>query len=787
MDRNRTMEKIRVKQKLYPVIPLRGVTLFPGMTLHFDVMRKFSVAALKHASGSGDEAFFVAQKDISVEHPTEEDFCRIGVVGEIKQILRLPEQTNMLRVVVEGKYRAQADFYAQTDPYFTVAARRVEDSYDLPEGTEETAAFMQEASVFSLRRFFDAYASHVPQLTPAVLGAVLEQKDAGKLADFIAGNIFMDADKKQRVLEELNVFSRAELLCGLLAMETEIISLDEELQSRVEEAMDKNQREYYLREELKIITDELNEIDGEDASGLAGQIEASAMPEECKEKLRAEMNRLKQTPPASPESNVSRAYIEKCLEIPWGVYTKENRDLARAARILDRDHYGLKDVKERVTEMLATFIVSPEIKGQIICLVGPPGVGKTSVAKSIARATNRKYTRIALGGIHDEAEIRGHRKTYIGSMPGRIVSALIDAKSMNPLVLLDEIDKLGKDFRGDPAAAMLEVLDGEQNFSFRDNYIELPLDLSKVLFITTANDKNGIPEALLDRMEIIELPSYTYEEKFHIAKKHLIPKQFKAHGLKRDNLSITDAAVRQIIDGYTREAGVRILERRIAAVCRKEAVRLAGGETEKLTVTPKNLEDLLGPRKYRPDEIQHTDEVGLVNGLAWTAVGGELLQAEVAVLEGTGKLELTGSLGDVMKESARTAISFVRSRANQFNIDKDFYKTKDIHIHFPEGAVPKDGPSAGVTVTTALVSALTDRKVSGKVAMTGEVTLRGRVLPIGGLREKAMAAYREGMSEVLIPAANLPDLQEVDPAVKEKLTFTPVKNVDEVLAKALLS
>ena len=781
------MEKIKVKQKLYPVIPLRGVTLFPGMTLHFDVMRKISVAALKHASSGGNEAFFVAQKDISVERPSAEDFYEIGVVGEIKQVLRLPEQTNMLRVVVEGKYRAQSDFYAQTEPYFTVAARRLEDSYALPEGTEETAAFMQEASVFSLRRFFEAYAAHVPTLTPAVVSAVLEQKDAGKLADFIAGNIFMDAEKKQQILETVNVFARAEKLCGLLAMETEIISLDEELQNRVEEQMDKNQREYYLREELKIITDELNEIDGEDASGLAGAVEKSLMPEECKEKLRAELNRLKQTPPASPESNVSRAYIEKCLEIPWGIYTKENKDLAKATRILDRDHYGLKDVKERVTEMLATFIVSPDIKGQIICLVGPPGVGKTSVAKSVARATNRRYTRIALGGIHDEAEIRGHRKTYIGSMPGRIVSALIDAKSMNPLILLDEIDKLGKDFRGDPASAMLEVLDGEQNFSFRDNYIELPVDLSKVLFITTANDKGGIPEALLDRMEIIELPSYTYEEKFHIAKKHLIPKQFKAHGLKKENLSITDAAVRLLIDGYTREAGVRILERRIAAVCRKEAVRLAEGETEKLTVTPKNLEELLGPRKYRPDEIKHTDEVGLVNGLAWTAVGGELLQAEVAVLEGTGKLELTGSLGDVMKESARTAISFVRSRARQFNIDEEFYKTKDIHIHFPEGAVPKDGPSAGVTVTTALVSALTDRKVSGKVAMTGEVTLRGRVLPIGGLREKAMAAYREGMSEVLIPAANVPDLQEVDPAVKEKLTFIPVKNVDEVLAKALLS
>ena len=781
------MVKLSNNQKLYPVVPLRGVTIFPDMTLHFDVARKFSVAALKHAAEGGNVAYFVAQKDVSVEKPSTDDFYEVGVVGEIKQIIRLPEQTNVLRVVVEGQFRAKTVFFGQTDPYFIAAAQELEENRDLPEGFAGTGAFLQEACVFSLRKFFDDYASHVPQVTPAVLGAVLEMKDAGKLADFIAGNIFMEAEKKQQILETLNVFERSEKLCAMLARETEIIVLDEELQDRVQESMDKNQREYYLREELKIITDELNELDGEDATGLAGEIEKSAMPEASKEKLRTELNRMKQMQSSSPEYNVSRSYIEKCLEIPWGKYTKENKDLAKAARILDRDHYGLKDVKERVTEMLATFIVSPDIKGQIICLVGPPGVGKTSVAKSIARATNRNYTRIALGGIHDEAEIRGHRKTYIGSMPGRIVSALIDAKSLNPLVLLDEIDKLGKDFRGDPAAAMLEVLDGEQNFSFRDNYIELPVDLSKVLFITTANDKNGIPEALLDRMELIELPSYTYEEKFHIAKKHLIPKQFKAHGLKRDNLHITDAAVRTLIDGYTREAGVRILERRIAALCRKEAVRLAEGQTEKLTVTPKNLEELLGPRKYRPDEIRHTDEVGLVNGLAWTAVGGELLQAEVAVLEGTGKLELTGSLGDVMKESARTAISFVRSRAGQLNIDKDFYKTKDIHIHFPEGAVPKDGPSAGVTVTTALVSALTDRKVSGKVAMTGEVTLRGRVLPIGGLREKAMAAYREGMSEVLIPAANVPDLQEVDPAVKEKLTFIPVKNVDEVLANALLT
>lgn len=786
MNSEKTDVKTEELQKIYKVIPMRGVTLFPGMTLHFDVARKFSIAALKDAVENGGEIFFASQKNSTVERPTAEDIYPEGTVGVVKQIIRLPEQTQALRVIVEGKFRARADSYLQTGTIYKAFITPLEDTTFLPDGPEGSESFMQEAVCFSLRKFFEDYSVHVPQITPDLFGSVFEMKDLGRMTDLIAANIYLSTEDKQALLATLNVYERAELLCSLLAKETDILALDEELQNRVQEAMDKNQREYYLREELKVITDELEEIDGSDSTGLFGKIAACKMPEESKNKLFDELDRMKRMASSSPEYNVSRSYIEKCLELPWGVTTKENRDIKKAERILEHDHFGLKEVKERITEMLASLIVSPDIKGQIICLAGPPGVGKTSVAKSIAKASGRKYARVSLGGIHDEAEIRGHRKTYIGSMPGRIANAIIEAGSFNPLILLDEIDKLSNDYKGDPSSALLEVLDGEQNFAFRDNYIELPLDLSRVLFITTANDRNAIPAPLLDRMEIIDLPGYTYEEKFHIAKKHLIPKQMREHGLTKDNIRISDAAVRQVIDGYTREAGVRLLERKLAAICRKEAVRIASGNDDKLEVTPKNLEELLGARKYRPDEQKHTDEVGLVNGLAWTAVGGELLQAEVAVLEGTGKVELTGSLGDVMKESARTAISFVRSRADRFHIDSEFYKNKDIHIHFPEGAVPKDGPSAGVTVTTALVSALTERKVSGKVAMTGEVTLRGRVLPIGGLREKSMAAYREGMSTVLIPDANVPDLQEVDPAVREKLTFIPVKTVDEVLDNALL-
>ncbi|MBR3976103.1 MAG: endopeptidase La [Clostridia bacterium] len=779
------MKREELKFVTLPVIPLRGIVLFPDMTLHFDIGRKSSLAALKAAGEKGSNIFFVTQTDINTENPDIDELYSVGVVGKIRQIVKLPDRGSTVRVVVEGIQRGKIVETVLKRPYIKAEVEYLEDDYSMPEEIAEPK-LMAEAALYSVRRYFDDYCMHAPQLTPDIISAVFQQDDISATADMIAGNIMLSMDDKQKLLAELNIFRRLEQLCVMLSHETEILILDEMLQEKVHDQMDKNQREYFLREEMKAITEELNALDGEDSTGLLSRVNASRMPEQLKEKMYTELERLKKLSQGSPDANVLRTYIEKCLEIPWGVYTKENKSLQKAVRVLEKDHYGLKEVKERITEMIAALIVSPDIKGQIICLAGPPGVGKTSIAKSIAAATNRNYTRISLGGVKDEAEIRGHRRTYIGAMPGRIVNALIEAKSQNPLILLDEIDKLSADYKGDPSSALLEVLDGEQNFSFRDHYIELPVDLSKVLFITTANDKHAIPAALRDRMEVIDLAGYTYEEKLHIAKKHLIPKQMKAHALTKENIRFTDSAVRSIIDGYTREAGVRILERKIAAVCRKETVRLANGDNEKLDVTDKNIEQLLGVRKYRPDEKRTTDEIGLVNGLAWTAVGGEMLEVEVAVLEGTGKLELTGSLGDVMKESARAAVTYIRSKYKELGIDGEFYKNKDIHIHFPEGAVPKDGPSAGITVTTALVSALSETPVRGDVAMTGEVTIRGRVLAIGGLREKSMAAYREGMKYVLIPQANVPDLQDVDKAVKDKITFIPVKNVDEVLDFCLI-
>ncbi len=772
------------KNNVFSTVPLRGVVLFPGMTLHFDVGRKASLAALKNANGQ--DLFFVAQKEASVERPEAEDLYGIGVVGTVRQIIKLPDHHGTVRVVVEGKYRAAVKEIVQKRLFYKIEVEPLEDDTTVPEFFDGPRELIEEAALFSIRRFFDGYAEHIQHLSAEMFSKIYESKQLGSTVDYIASNMMLTLEDKQRILSILNVYMRSEALCSILAKETEILEIDALIQDKVQTQMDKNQREYYLREEMKAITEELGDLEGDDNSLLLKRINESAMSDEAKEKLLSEAERLKRMSPSSADGNVLRSYIEKCLELPWGVFTKENTSLDKAKKILEKDHFGLKDVKERIIEMIAALIVSPEIKGQIICLAGPPGVGKTSIARSIAKATNRNYARISLGGVRDEAEIRGHRKTYIGAMPGRIINAVIESKSMNSLVLLDEIDKLGNDFKGDPASALLEVLDGEQNFSFRDHYIELPVDLSKILFITTANDKHAIPDALRDRMEIIDIPGYTYEEKFSIAKKHLVPKQMKEHGISKQNLKISDAAIRTVIDGYTREAGVRILERKIAALCRKETVRLASGNEERLDITDKNIEEFLGVKKYRPEENTHEDIIGVVNGLAWTSVGGELLKAEALVLQGTGKVEYTGSLGDVMKESVRTAVSLVRSRADKFRINPDFYKDNDIHVHFPEGAVPKDGPSAGVTVTTALVSALSGRRVSGDVAMTGEVTLTGRVLPIGGLREKSMAAYREGISTVIIPHGNIADLEEVDEAVKKKVNFIPVKYVDEVLDIAII-
>ncbi len=765
-----------------PVLALRGLVLFPDMTLHFDVGRPASIAALKYALSGNEKIFLVTQRDINEEEPVFTGLYTMGVIANVKQVLRASENGKTLRVVVEGLQRATLTELVSTKPFLRgFVKERTEKNVPADSFDYETAL------IRNVRELFGNYCDISTRMSPDVIAEVMTETDSGVLADRIAANVFMPVEEKQHLLSELNPLKRLEELSVILAQEIELLMLEDEIHSRVQEQMDKNQRDYYLREQLRVIYDELGEGEDtpEEVDRYSAMIKKSAMPDEAKEKLLSECKRLGKMSSGSPDANVVRTYLDKCLALPWGVYTKDNDNIAKAEKQLDKDHYGLRDVKERIVETLAARILSPEIKGQIICLAGPPGVGKTSIAKSVAKAVNKNYVRISLGGVRDEAEIRGHRRTYIGAIPGRIINAMIDAKSQNPLILLDEIDKLGGDFKGDPAAALLEVLDGEQNNTFCDHFIELPFDLSKVLFITTANDKYAIPEPLRDRMEIIDLSSYTHEEKFNIAKKHLVPKQLKEHNIDKKQLKINDKALRLMIDGYTKEAGVRQLERIVAKICRKSAVRFVKADETVISVTEKNLSDFLGQVKFKPDEIVLTDEVGKVNGLAWTSVGGEMLPIEVSVLEGTGKLELTGSLGDVMKESAKIAVSLVRSRAQQYGIDNDFYKDKDIHIHCPEGAVPKDGPSAGITMTTAITSALSGIAVKGNVAMTGEITLRGNVLPIGGLKEKSMAAYRQGMKTVIIPWENAPDLEQVDDAVKAKITFVPVRTIDEVFAVAL--
>ncbi|MBR5233116.1 MAG: endopeptidase La [Clostridia bacterium] len=776
------MAETNEKLVTMPVLALRGLVLFPDMTLHFDVGRAASIAAIKFALSNNEKIFIVTQRDIAEEEPMFTGLYTVGVIAEVKQVLRVTEGGKTLRVVVEGLHRAVLTDLLSRRPFYRGIVTEREDTVVPAESADYETALIR-----NVRELFLNYCDISSKMSQDIVADVIGETDSSKFADKIAANVFMPVEEKQHLLTEMNPLHRLEYLSVTLAQEIELLMLEDEIHARVQEQMDKSQHDYYLREQLKAIYEELGE--GEDAPEEAdrymAQIKESRMPEESKEKLYNECRRLAKMSSGSPDANVVRTYLDKCLALPWGIYTNESIKIPNARKILDKDHYGLKDVKERIIEMLAARCFSPDIKGQIICLAGPPGVGKTSIARSVAKAVGRNYVRISLGGVRDEAEIRGHRRTYIGAIPGRIINAVIDAKSQNPLILLDEIDKLSGDFKGDPASALLEVLDGEQNNTFCDHFIELPFDLSKVLFITTANDKYSIPEPLRDRMEIIDLASYTHEEKFNIAKKHLIPKQLGEHNFDKKQLKMNDKAIRLMIDGYTKEAGVRQLERLVAKVMRKSAVRFLESETQTITVTEKNLDEFLGPVKFRPDEVSHKDEVGLVNGLAWTAVGGEMLTIEVSVLEGTGKLELTGSLGDVMKESAKTAVSLVRSRAEQYGIDKDFYKTKDIHIHVPEGAVPKDGPSAGITMTTAITSALSNITVKGNVAMTGEITLRGRVLPIGGLKEKSMAAYRQGMTKVIIPWDNASDIEEIDDVVKEKITFIPVKTIDEVFAVAL--
>ena len=764
-----------------PMIAMRGIVLFPNMILHFDVGRKKSIAALEEAMKGNREVFLASQINIEEDDIKLDNVNKVGVVAEIRQVLKNNGGTT--RILVEGKYRAKLVDIVAEEPFL------VADTQEFPlKILRPERSILCDALMRTVKDLFNEYTYLVPKMPKELAIKAFGMEDPAQFGEFLAGNLNIDIEDKQRILEESNYVKRLEMLAGVLENENNILGVEKDIYEKVKEQVDQNQREYYLREQLKAITEELGEGENvqDEAEAYKKKIEALGVEGEVKEKLLEEVARLYKMPFNSQEASVIRGYLDTCIALPWNVKTEEKIDITKAKKQLDKNHYGLEKVKERILELLAVRKLQPDIKGQILCLVGPPGVGKTSIAKDIAAAMGRKYTRISLGGMKDESDIRGHRKTYIGAMPGRIMNAVKLAGSKNSLILLDEIDKMGSDFRGDPASAMLEVLDPEQNVAFRDHYIELPFDLSDILFITTANDPSTIPGPLYDRMEIIELGSYTREEKFQIAKKHLVKKEMKRHGLDSKMLRITDDAIYAIIDSYTREAGVRSLERTIGSLCRKAAKKIVGEEASKVTINEGNITDFLGVKKFRPETIEENDAVGLVNGLAWTSVGGDMLQVEVAILEGSGKIELTGNLGDVMKESARTAISYVRSCTEKYGIEKDFYKTKDIHIHVPEGAVPKDGPSAGVTLTTAIVSALSGIPVRRDVAMTGEVTLRGRVLAIGGLREKTMAAYRAGVKTVLIPEENLPDLEEVDPVVKNAITFVPAKEVETVLETALV-
>lgn len=774
------MEKKLSATQTMPAIALRGLVLFPKMVLHFDIGREKSILALNKAMESGRKIFLTAQKDVSVDNPKADELYKVGVVAEIKQVVRV--SGNGLRVMAEGVYRAKMTAVHDDEPFFVVDARRMP-TRKIPADSEElTSALMR-----TVKSLFQEYCDLSPKMPKEIVLGVLVASDPEMLSEYIAGNVPFTIEEKQSILEQSQPLKRLEMLAEIFENENEILRLEAGIYEKVKERADQNQKEYYLREQMKVISEELGEEDSPEAEAQEyfDKISALELSDEVRDKLLKETNRLYKMPSSSQEAAVIRGYLDTCLELPWNLKKPVKSDVAQAKKILDHDHYGMKKVKERIIEAIAVRALAPDIKGQILCLVGPPGVGKTSVAKSIARATGRDYVRISLGGVRDESDIRGHRKTYIGSMPGRIIDAVRRAGSRNPLMLLDEVDKLGGDYKGDPSSALLEVLDSEQNHAFRDHFIELPFDLSDVMFIATANDADAIPAPLYDRMEVIELSSYTREEKLHIAREHLIPKQRERHGLNGRQVRISDDAVYSLIDSYTREAGVRKLERSFASLFRKCAAKIVAGEAKQVSVTAANLPDIMGPHRFKPDDLGGENAVGVVNGLAWTAVGGEMLQVEVAVLEGSGKLELTGKLGDVMKESAQAAVSFLRAHYDRYGLSKTFYKDKDIHIHVPEGAVPKDGPSAGITICTALLSALSGVEVKHDVAMTGEITLRGRVLPIGGLREKTMAAYRNRIKTVIIPAANLPDLEEVESVVKENITFIPVKSVEEVFPIAL--
>ncbi len=778
-------EKVTIKverKKLHlPTIALRGLVVFPNNLVHFEVGREKSIAAVEWAMANNSNVFLVAQKSMDTTEPQQADLFSYGVVAEVKQVLRV--SGDLVKVLVEGKYRAKLSALDASGDFLLSEVRPAPVRAGKADDAVETEALLR-----ALKAGFDEYLGMNPRLGKDVVFAIVSSDDPAFLSEYMPANLLFRYEDKQAVMDEGTLNGRLKKLIEMLRRECQVMKIEKEIAEKVNESMDKNQRDYYLHEQLHIISDELGEGDDThaEADEYRRRITGLHLAEDSEKKLLKEVDRLAKMQGSNQEATVIRTYLDTCLDLPWNTFTVDDLDISRAQQILDRDHYGLKKVKDRILETLAVRKLAPDVKAQIICLVGPPGVGKTSIARSIAESLGRKYVRISLGGVRDEAEIRGHRRTYIGAMPGKIITAMISAKSANPLMLLDEIDKLAGDFRGDPAAALLEALDPEQNSTFNDHFIDIPFDLSHVLFITTANDLGSIPGPLRDRMDVIELPSYTRVEKYNIARKHLLPKQLKACGLT-GKVTLSQSALYGIIDGYTREAGVRNLERTITSVLRKCARKIAAGEVESVSVTGTMLEQLLGPRFVKPDFLNRTNAVGIANGLAWTSVGGETLPIEVQVMDnGSGKITVTGSLGDVMKESAQLAVTWVRVHAAEYGIDPEKLKKCDLHIHAPEGAVPKDGPSAGVTLTTALVSCLSGMPVRGDVAMTGEITLHGNVLPIGGLREKSMAAYREGMKTVLIPKDNEPDLYEVDDEVKKNLTFLPMQNLTQVLNAALL-
>ena len=761
-----------------PLISLRGLVAMPGSILQFEVGRPKSISAVERVMENDQIVFLTAQVDIEKDEPSFDNIYNVGTVARIKQVLKLPGEN--IRVLAEGLYRARIIEAGKLKPYMTAFVSL------LPDDTTDLSDEKAEAYKRNLKDAFDEYLSYGDKIAADVIMHILAENDPGKLCDYIIANISLDYSDKQLALECQNIEKRLITVIKLLKRECNIWAIDREIAEKLKDAVDENQKEYYIREQIKVMQEELGDADNNQLAGdeYRDKIDALNADKYIKDILYKEADKLSKMPFGAHEATVVRDYLDTCLELPYNVFTEDKTDLEAARELLDKEHYGLKKVKDRIIEFLAVRRVSPDVKGQIICLAGPPGVGKTSIAASVARAMGRKYTRMSLGGVRDEAEIRGHRRTYIGAMPGRIITAVKNAGSMNPVILLDEIDKLGADYKGDPSDALLEVLDPEQNKTFKDHFIEFEFDLSNIIFITTANNIDTIPPALLDRMDVIELTSYTANEKFKIAKNYLMPKLRERYNLKKSRFTITDKALEKIISAYTKEAGVRNLERTLQKLCRKASVNICDG-VEKTAVDLKNLHEFLGSEKFKPDSVPGENQVGIANGLAYTTVGGEILFIEVNVMAGSGKIELTGSLGDVMKESARAAVSYIRSKAAELNINPDFYKLNDIHIHVPEGAVPKDGPSAGTTIAAALISALTGRCFKRQVAMTGEITLRGRVLPIGGLKEKSMAAYKAGAKTVLIPYDNIGDLDEVDDIVKENVKFIPVKTMDEVIENAL--